>query len=145
VQEAPRFFAELGLPVSAAQAPQLAPALAVVTAGAGELISTSLSLDVSIDSKQNTLVLKGVFTAGSRISSIISGFEQLKAALAAWAAGVRACPRHVRPAAAQPIGDQHWPEPQVADLLEFPIVVRTDFNVGLVDPSKPFYTSTSCI
>ena len=140
---APEFLAELGLPVTEAQVQQIAPALGATSGAVGDLVDFVLGIDAAVEAEQWDLVLTNVFDAGSRIAALISGFDQLRDALTGLGlpnAGpiLASLPQRLFGLllARYVSRDQGVPE-----LLEFlGVLVRTDHNVGPIDPAKPFYT-----
>jgi hypothetical protein len=140
---APQFLAQLGLPLTAAQAKQLAPTLGVTTGGVGDLADLTVALDVAVDAGQAEQVLKKVADAGERIAALLSGLGQLGSHLSGLnlpnAGPILATfgKRLFNLLLAQYVGR----DPTVAQLLEFlGILARTDHNLGPIDPQKPFYT-----
>jgi hypothetical protein len=140
---APGFLADLGLPLSDAQVQQIAPELSTTTSAVGQLVDLVLELQDAINAGQWDQVLEKAFTAGTQVGAIISGFDQLAAALTALnlpgAGPILAdfTQRLFSLLLANYLGRN----PGVNQLLEFlGILERTDQNVGLIDPEKPFYT-----
>lgn len=133
VDAAPRFFAELGLPLTPAQAKQLAPTLSITSSATGELVGASLNLDVAVDAGQVTKIVQQVAETGNRIITVINGFGQLKAKLAALGlpnAGpiLADFPKRLLDLL---LAKQLPSDPGVAEALEFlGILVRTDHNVA---------------
>jgi hypothetical protein len=138
---APDFVARLGLPLTDAQAKAIAPALSTTTGSFGVLIEVLRELQVAIDAEQWDRVLEQVLRAGAQISTVIAGFDGLTSALASLglpAADLANLPRRMSNLL---LADFLGGERGVPELLEFlGILVRTDHNVGVIDPQRPFYT-----
>ena len=142
--EAPKFFAELGLPLTDAQAAVIAPALAKTTGAAGVLIDLALQLQAAIEAEKLDAVIEKGIEAGDRVVKLISGFDQLKVAL-----GGLGLPNASSIIATLPerlfnllLARFFGRTEGLSEALQFAgVLERTDHNVGLIDPQKPFFTT----
>ncbi|MEU7005172.1 DUF6603 domain-containing protein [Streptomyces sp. NPDC046332] len=137
------FVAELGLPLTDAQATAIAPTLSTTTGSVGFLVDLVRTLQEAVEAEQWDEVLRQALQAGGQINAVISGFDGLKAALTGLnlpGAGpiLANFPQRVfNLLLAKFLGRQEGAN----ELLEFlGVLVRTDRNVGLIDPQKPFFT-----
>ncbi|MEU8359907.1 DUF6603 domain-containing protein [Nonomuraea sp. NPDC048882] len=137
------FFADVGLPLTDAQAAAIAPALSTTTGSVGFLVELLRGLQEAVEAEQWDEVLRRILRAGGQIDAVISGFDGLKTALAGLnlpgAEPILAnFPQRVfNLLLTEFLGRQQG----VNELLEFlGVLVRTDRNVGLIDPQKPFFT-----
>jgi hypothetical protein len=140
---APGFLADLGLPLSDAQIQQIAPVLSTTTSAAGHLVDLVLELQAAIEAGQVDQLLEKAFAAGTQVVTVISGFEQLASALTALnlpGAG-SIMTEFTERLFSLLLADYLGRNQGLNQLLEFlGVLVRTDQNVGLIDPQKPFYT-----
>jgi hypothetical protein len=142
--EAPKFLAELGLPLTDAQANVIAPVLKKTTGAAGGLIDIALQLQAAIEAGQLDAVIEIGVEAGDRVVKLISGFDQLKVAL-----GGLGLPNAGSIIATLPerlfnllLARFFGRTEGLNEALQFAgILERTDHNVGLIDPLKPFFTT----
>ncbi|MEV4805374.1 DUF6603 domain-containing protein [Nonomuraea sp. NPDC049421] len=137
------FFAGVGLPLTDAQATTIAPALNATTGSVGFLLELLREIEEAVEAEQWDEVLRRIARAGGQVSTVISGFDGLKTALTG-----------LNLPGAEPIlatfpqrvfnlllADYLGRQQGVNELLEFlGVLVRTDRNVGLFDPQKPFHT-----
>ncbi len=143
-ETAPAFFADLGVPLTGAQAATLGSAFGGVTSAVTQLASIRVDLSASLGAGDSSAVSLKSITALEQLAALIKSFEQL----------------------AQGIGALHLPgvTPGVIDqlpgrifnycvvdyfsgnfalneVLEFAgILERVDVNVNSGDPNQPFHT-----
>ncbi|RKS28632.1 hypothetical protein BJ917_1528 [Pseudomonas sp. WPR_5_2] len=135
---------ELGLPVTDAQAASIAPILTATTNDVGNLISFAQQLEAAIASGDLGQIIGNGANAIDQIAKVILGLDQLKAGIAGLGL----------PGAGPILADlpaqltnfllvATFARSQGANqLLELTgILERTDHNVGVFDPDKPFYTT----
>ncbi|MFE9775610.1 DUF6603 domain-containing protein [Streptomyces sp. NPDC005931] len=140
------FLAEIGLPLTDAQAASLAPTLSTTTGAVGFLVELLDGLRSAVAAEQWDAVVRQIGQVGGQITTIVSGFDGLKTALT----GLNL------PGAGQILPNlpervfnlllvKHLEGNQgVNELLEFlGVLARTDHNTGLFDPQKPFFTENT--
>ena len=134
----------LGLVLDDAKMAALAPALTQTIGGVGGLINLDFDLNVSIDAGDSGAVVTKRIAALDQVLTVISGFEQLRTAL-----GALALPPEAGPIIADlPARLFNYllalyleRSRGINELLEFAgVLERTDVNVGVFDPGKPFFT-----
>jgi hypothetical protein len=141
---APIFLAQLGILIDETQVTTIAAALTKVTIAISSLIDLDAELNASIDIGNSGVVVSQRVGVLNQVAEVISAFDQLKTALASLGL----------PGAAPIIDDlpkrlfdlllaRYLERGRSAlPMLEFGgILERTDHNVGLFDPDKPFYTT----
>ncbi|GGU12229.1 DUF6603 domain-containing protein [Streptomyces lateritius] len=140
------FLAEVGLPLTDAQAASIAPTLSTTTGSVGFLVELLRGLQEAIDAERWDEVLRQVLQAGGQINAVLSGFDGLKTALAGLSLPgsepilANFPERLFNLLLARFLGGNQG----VNELLEFlGVLVRTDRNVGPVDPQKPFFTENA--
>jgi hypothetical protein len=135
---------ELGLVLDEAQMASIAPALTQTIGGIGQLISLDFDLNVSIDAGDSGAVITKRIATLDQVVTVISGFEQLRTDLAALALPPEASPiiadlpaRLFNYLLALYLECSRG----INELLEFAgVLERTDMNVGVFDPARPFFT-----
>lgn len=143
---APAVLPELGLPVDEAQARTIGAALGKTTSAIGKLIDVGFALDEAIqDEAWEKVVEKGI-AAIDQISKLVSGFADLKTALASLGlpgAGpiLASLPEHLF---SWLLAQYFSRSVGVVPLLELTgILERTDHNVDTFEATKPFYTTNT--
>ncbi|MET8700782.1 DUF6603 domain-containing protein [Kitasatospora sp. NPDC004723] len=145
-QGAQEFFADVGLPLTDAQAAALAPTLGTTTGAVGFLGELLDTLQGAIAAEKWGDVLQQLVQIGGQINTIVSGFDGLKSALAALnLPGADQILPNLPERLFNLLLVKHLEGGQgVNDLLEFSgVLVRTDHNTGLFDPQKPFFTENT--
>lgn len=142
--EAPVFLAELGLQVSKSQANAVKSALTKTANAIGQLVDIDFELNNAIESQNLGKVIEKGVVAIDQIAQLISGFGQLKTALATLNlpdAGpiVADLPKQLfNYLLARYLGRSQGTK----EILQLTGILRcTDHNVGVFDPQKPFYTT----
>jgi hypothetical protein len=140
----PLFFAELGLVLNAAQASAIAPALTKTTTAVGKLINLNVELDASIEAGGSGLVIQKRIAALNQIAEVISGFEQLRTAVAGLGLPdggplIAELPKRLFDYLLTQYLERSPGANQSLELAG--VLVRTDHNVGVFDPVKPFFTT----
>jgi hypothetical protein len=140
---APQFLLDLGLPLTDAQVQQIAPVLSTTTGAAGRLTDLVLDLEAAIEAGQVDQILEKAFATGTQVVTVMSGFGQLASALTALnlpgTGSVMA--EFAERLFSLLLADYLGRNTALNQALEFlGVLVRTDENVGLIDPQKPFYT-----
>ncbi|MFJ8628868.1 DUF6603 domain-containing protein [Kitasatospora sp. NPDC093550] len=145
-QGAQQFLAEVGLPLTDAQAAALAPALGSTTGAVGFLTELLDTLQTAIAAEQWGDVLRQLVQIGGQINTVVSGFDGLRTALAALnLPGADQILPNLPERLFNLLLVKHLAGGQgVDELLEFSgVLVRTDHNTGLFDPQKPFFTENT--
>jgi hypothetical protein len=138
------FLKQLGLVLDDAQIAGIVPALTQTIGGIGQLISLDFDMNASIDAGDSGAVITKRIAALDQVVKVIAGFEQLRTALAALALPPEAGPiiadlpaRLFNYLLALYVERSRG----INELLEFAgVLERTDMNVGVFDPAKPFFT-----
>jgi hypothetical protein len=139
-----QFLTELGLSLDEAQINTLTPALIQAISSISALIDAQFELDVSIEAGNSGIVVQKRLVVLNKIAIIIAGFTQLQTALAGLGLPdadviLKDLPRRLfNLLLARYLGHSRG----VLELLQLGgVLVRTDHNIGIFDPAKPFFTT----
>ena len=141
---APGFFAELGLPLTAAQAATLSGSFSAVTSAIEKLATTRFDLDGSVSlGNSGAVSLKSVTALGDLAATLQSLLQLAQGIAALNLPGVTPAVIDQLPARVLNylVVDYLQGFTGLNEVLEFTgILERVDVNVGSVDPNNPFYT-----
>ena len=140
------FFAELGVPITEAQAPQLAPTLLGTSGSTGATLNLSIDLQTAVNAGQVDEIIKNAAAAGVQIANVRNGFNAVGSAVAALKISgvgpiVAELPQRITYLLLTEYLGRTTGLNQTLEFLG--ILKRTDHNVGSLDPAKPFYTENT--
>ena len=133
------FFAELGIPLTAAQAAALGTPLNAIGTHVGELIAMIAPLITAIEAEDWSTVAEDGLGATVKVGQIISAFEDLATAAQGLTvpSAAKLAERIFNYLLARYLDAIHG----LNDVLEFiGLLGRQDFNIGSTDPANPPYT-----
>ena len=141
---APVFLAEIGLALDEAQVNSIAPTLTQTASAISKLIELHFELDASIEADGKGLVIQKRIAALDQIRKVISGFDQLKLSLTGLGLpgtgpAIVDLPKRLFDYLLAKYLEHSQGANQLLELAG--ILERTDHNIGVFDPAKPFYTT----
>jgi hypothetical protein len=145
---APGFFAELGIPLTGAQAVQIATPLAAVQDSLTHLLDIGTQLAAAVETDDDARIIELAIAGVARLGELIDGFATFSTAL-----NSLSLPATVTPADVAAVSERLMNLLLVrylsgnfalVEALELTgILERTDHNVDSTDPDRPFFTTSS--
>ncbi len=140
------FLAELGLVLTDAQVKSIVPALDKLRGGLVGVIDANIEMNGAIEISDGGAVMSGRLAALDRVGKLISGFTELRAALAALGLPgastiVDELPQRLFNLLLGRYLQRSAGLPEILELTG--VLQRTDHNLGSFDPAVPFFTTST--